>query len=71
MDQKMFCYRCEQTAGCAGCTGSAGVCGKTAETANTGTYGTPEPVSVPLMVENYGIGPLTTPEEDMNALLGE
>ena len=32
MDQKMFCFQCEQTAGCAGCTGSAGVCGKTAET---------------------------------------
>ena len=33
MDQKMFWYQCEQTAGCAGCTGSTGVCGKTAETA--------------------------------------
>ena len=33
MDQKMFCYQCEQTAGCSGCTGSTGVCGKTAETA--------------------------------------
>ena len=30
----MFCFQCEQTAGCAGCTGCAGVCGKTAETAN-------------------------------------
>ena len=29
---KMFCFQCEQTAGCAGCTGSAGVCGKKAET---------------------------------------
>ncbi len=26
----MFCYQCEQTAGCTGCTGSAGVCGKDA-----------------------------------------
>ncbi|WP_207302958.1 hydroxylamine reductase [Bacilliculturomica massiliensis] len=34
MDQKMFCYQCEQTAGRGGCTGCAGVCGKTAETAN-------------------------------------
>ena len=33
MDTKMFCFQCEQTAGCAGCTGSAGVCGKTAATA--------------------------------------
>ena len=31
MDQNMFCYQCEQTAGCAGCTGNAGVCGKTAQ----------------------------------------
>ena len=29
----MFCFQCEQTAGCAGCTGKAGVCGKTAEVA--------------------------------------
>ena len=29
----MFCFQCEQTAGCTGCTGKAGVCGKTAQTA--------------------------------------
>ena len=34
MDNKMFCFQCEQTAGCSGCTGNAGVCGKTADTAN-------------------------------------
>ncbi len=34
MEQKMFCFQCEQTAGCSGCTGSAGVCGKSASTAN-------------------------------------
>ncbi|MBQ9951975.1 MAG: hydroxylamine reductase [Clostridia bacterium] len=28
----MFCFQCEQTAGCTGCTGRAGVCGKKAET---------------------------------------
>ena len=33
MDQKMFCFQCEQTAGCAACTGRAGVCGKTADVA--------------------------------------
>lgn len=33
MDNKMFCYQCEQTAGCTGCTGSAGVCGKKSDTA--------------------------------------
>ncbi|HEY9575168.1 MAG TPA: hypothetical protein VIR32_06495, partial [Lachnospiraceae bacterium] len=31
---EMFCFQCEQTAGCSGCTGKAGVCGKDAETAN-------------------------------------
>lgn len=33
MDNKMFCFQCEQTALCTGCTGKAGVCGKTAEVA--------------------------------------
>lgn len=30
---EMFCFQCEQTAGCKGCTGKAGVCGKTADAA--------------------------------------
>ncbi len=30
----MFCYQCEQTAGCSGCVGKAGVCGKSAAVAN-------------------------------------
>ena len=34
MENKMFCFQCEQTAGCAGCMGRAGVCGKTADVAN-------------------------------------
>lgn len=34
MTEKMFCFQCEQTAGCAGCKGNAGVCGKTADVAN-------------------------------------
>ena len=33
MNKKMFCFQCEQTAGCTGCTGNAGVCGKKADTA--------------------------------------
>ncbi len=33
MDEKMFCFQCEQTAGCSGCTGKAGVCGKTGDVA--------------------------------------
>ena len=28
MERQMFCYQCEQTAGCSGCTGNAGVCGR-------------------------------------------
>lgn len=34
MKHNMFCFQCEQTAGCTGCTGRAGVCGKQADTAN-------------------------------------
>lgn len=34
MDNKMFCFQCEQTAGCKGCTGAAGVCGKKADVAD-------------------------------------
>ena len=34
MDHPMFCYQCEQTAGCSGCVGKAGVCGKSAAVAN-------------------------------------
>ena len=33
MDNRMFCFQCEQTALCTGCTGKAGVCGKSAEVA--------------------------------------
>lgn len=32
MEKKMFCYQCQETAGCSGCT-RAGVCGKQADTA--------------------------------------
>ncbi|MCR5525983.1 MAG: hydroxylamine reductase [Lachnospiraceae bacterium] len=32
MENKMFCYQCQETAGCTGCT-QAGVCGKTPEVA--------------------------------------
>ena len=32
MEQKMFCYQCQETAGCSGCTIS-GVCGKTPDVA--------------------------------------
>lgn len=33
MENQMFCFQCEQTAGCSGCVGAAGVCGKSARTA--------------------------------------
>lgn len=33
MENKMFCFQCEQTAGCTGCMGKAGVCGKSADVA--------------------------------------
>lgn len=33
MEKEMFCFQCEQTAGCTGCTGKVGVCGKKADTA--------------------------------------
>ena len=33
MDNKMFCYQCQETAGCTGCT-MGGVCGKKPEVAN-------------------------------------
>ncbi len=32
MENKMFCYQCQETAGCTGCT-KMGVCGKTPEIA--------------------------------------
>ena len=33
MNNNMFCFQCEQTAGCSGCTGKVGVCGKNADVA--------------------------------------
>lgn len=33
MENKMFCFQCEQTAGCNGCAGKMGVCGKDADVA--------------------------------------
>ncbi len=35
MANEMFCFQCEQTAGCTGCTGKAGVCGKPSAVANS------------------------------------
>ena len=33
MENQMFCFQCEQTAGCTGCMAKAGVCGKPAAVA--------------------------------------
>ena len=33
MENQMFCFQCEQTAGCTGCTKNTGVCGKKSTTA--------------------------------------
>ena len=32
-ENKMFCFQCQETAGCSGCTGARGVCGKSSKTA--------------------------------------
>lgn len=48
MERKMFCFQCEQTAGCSGCTGSMGVCGKTATAAASQDELTGELVSLSL-----------------------
>lgn len=37
MENKMFCYQCQETAGCKGCT-QMGVCGKNPEVAGLQTY---------------------------------
>ena len=38
MENKMFCFQCEQTAGCSGCTGKVGVCGNNADVAAQRRY---------------------------------
>lgn len=80
----MFCYQCEQTAGCTGCTGKAGVCGKKSETAEiqdklTGTLiglaraiegnmGNVSPSTASVIVEGL-FATLTNVNFDNNALL--
>ena len=50
METKMFCFQCQETAGCTGCT-AAGVCGKTPEVAGLQDL---------LVYVTKGIGVLTT-----------
>ena len=52
----MFCFQCEQTAGCVGCTGAAGVCGKQASTANLQDEVTGALVSLAQSVRAAGVG---------------
>ncbi len=58
----MFCFQCEQTAGCTGCTGTAGVCGKTARTADLQDTLTGALVGLARATENNA--DLLTPETD-------
>jgi len=80
-DLQMFCFQCEQTAKGQGCT-RLGVCGKQPETAalqdllifslkglsQAALAGREE--GVVDSVENYDIKPISTPEEDLKAILG-
>ena len=80
-DLQMFCFQCEQTAKGQGCT-RLGVCGKQPETAalqdllifslkglsQAAHAGREE--GVVDSVENYDIKPISTPEEDLKAILG-
>jgi len=53
----MFCHPCEQTKGGKGCT-ACGICGK-------------DPTTVlNVLVETFGLAPITAPEEDLAAVLG-
>lgn len=57
MENKMFCYQCEQTAGCAGCMGEIGVCGKTADVAQLQDELTGALIGLAHAVENAGYLP--------------
>ncbi len=58
MENNMFCFQCEQTAGCTGCTGKAGVCGKDANVA-----GLQDELTGALIGLARGIKPAPTKEE--------
>lgn len=57
MENKMFCYQCEQTAGCAGCMGEIGVCGKNADVAQLQDELTGALIGLAHAVENAGYLP--------------
>ena len=67
MENKMFCYQCEQTAGCTGFTGNEGICGKSANTARLQDELTGALIGLARAAE--GNEPLVT--EEMNQLVLE
>ena len=68
MEKKMFCYQCEQTAGCSACTGAAGVCGKKADIAKLQDQLTGALIGLARAVD--GNEHLVTPEMDKLVLEG-
>ena len=64
----MFCYQCEQTAGCSACTGVAGVCGKKADIAKLQDQLTGALIGLARAVD--GNEHLVTPEMDKLVLEG-
>ena len=67
-DQKMFCFQCEQTAGCTGCTGAAGVCGKKADDAQAQDEITGALIGLARTVAAGAIPDAVTDELVMNAM---
>ncbi|WP_027406727.1 hydroxylamine reductase [Anaerovibrio sp. RM50] len=56
MSNEMFCFQCEQTAGCTGCTGKAGVCGKKSDTAKLQDELTGALIGLARAVDSNGVG---------------
>lgn len=54
---KMFCFQCEQTAGCTGCKANAGVCGKTDDVANLQDKLTGALITLAHIIHKNGIKP--------------
>ena len=67
-DQKMFCFQCEQTAGCTGCTGAAGVCGKRSDDAQAQDEITGALIGLARTVAAGATPATTTDELVMNAM---
>lgn len=64
MDE-MFCFQCEQTAGCTACTGHAGVCGKEAGTALLQDELTGALIGLAQTAEGYGHSARTEATDDL------